>query len=407
MATKWLTRTIFPDRAKLAVFFSKFPGTSALFGPPRRFVESVKNLPGASAARLIELSPTATSKHRLPNLGPFKRIQKLLEQSCRNIEKESFGLYELADARVLGSAYSHGVIGKGDFWIYNQCENYGLPVGSHPIRFNPNLPALRKLPGTSICLITRHSSNYYHWMFDVIPRILKMESLDAEVAFDRYLVLDLHEPTFKMETLEYFGIDQSKVCNVRSGDHLECERILLFERPLDCPVETDAIRSIRKFISPLKSSNHPKFVYLSRGNARTRRIENESELVAALEKLDFVCVRAEKLSFRDQVEVFHSARAIVAPHGAGLTNLIFCRKGSLVFEIFSTGYIRPDYALISEKCGLDYSFILNGEESDVDPENFTNSSPDAMRVDVSQILETVRSGIRSGELPGRQVVRSF
>jgi hypothetical protein len=397
---------IFPNSAELAVLLSRFPGTSATFGPPRRYVDTVKRLPSTSAERLFEIAPSATVKHILPKLRQWPRIQSLLEKDCGHILRQSSSIYALKNARILGSAYSHGIIGKGDFWIYNQCENYGLPAKSHPIRFNPLLPRVKRLVGTSVSLVTRHSSNYYHWMFDVIPRILKMESLRVKMDFNRYLVLDLHEPAFKMESLEYFGIDHSKVFNVRSGDHLECERILLFERPLDVPVETDTIRSIHKFIYPLKLSNHPKFVYLSRGNARTRRIENESELVTALEKLGFVCVRAEKLSFREQVEMFHSAGAIVAPHGAGLTNLIFCRPGTKVFEIFSTGYIRPDYAFISEKCGLEYFFILNGEESDVDPENFTNCSPDAMRVDVSQILETVRSGIRGGEFPDRQIAQS-
>jgi hypothetical protein len=360
-----------------------------------------------SAARLIELSPAAISKHCLPNLGSFKRIQTLLEKGCGNIEKKSFDLYALAGARVLGSAYSHGVIGKGDFWIHNQCEDYGLPPQSHPVQFTPFLPKIRKIAGASICLTTRHSSNYYHWIFDVIARILKIDNLPTKINFDRYLILDLDTPSFKLESLDYFGIDLSKVLNVRSDDHWECKDMIMFERPLDAPVEIDTIQLIQKFVKPPESNKHPRFLYLSRGNANTRRIENENELKTGLKKMGFVCVRAEELSFKEQVELFQNAEAIIAPHGAGLTNLIFCRRGTRVFEIFPIGYIRPDYALISEKCGLDYFFILNGEESDVNPENFTHNSPDAMRVDVRQILETVRSGIREGVFSGGRVFQRF
>ncbi len=370
-------------------------------------MESVINLSADSAARLIELSSAATSKHCLPNLGSFNRIQTLLEKRCGNIRKKSFGLYALAGARVLGSAYSHGVIGKGDFWIHNQCEDYGLPPQSHPVQFTPFLPKIRKIAGISICLTTRHSSNYYHWIFDVIARILKIENFSKKIDFDRYLILDLDKPSFKLESLDYFGIDRSKVLNVRSDDHLECKHMLLFERPLDAPVEIDTIQLIQKFVKPSVSSKYPRFIYLSRGNANTRRIENENELKTGLEKMGFVCVRSEELSFKEQVELFQNAEAIIAPHGAGLTNLIFCRRGTRVFEIFPIGYIRPDYALISEKCGLDYFFILNGEESDVNPKNFMNSSPDAMRVDVSRILEKVCAGIKGREFPNGQVVQSF
>lgn len=360
-------------------------------------MDSVKSLPAGSAERLLEITPSGTVKHTLPKLEKKPRIQSIIEKDCGKIHRESSCIYALSGARILGSAYSHGVIAKGDFWIQNQCESYGLSPESHPIRFTPFLPRCKKICGTMLCLTTRHSSNYYHWIFDVVARILKMESSGALEKIDGFLVLDLHEPAFKIESLEYFGIDQSKMVNVHARDHWKCMRMILFDRPLDAPVQADTIRMLQKRAKPAELSRGGRLVYLSRGNARTRRIKNEDELVAGLTKLGFISVKAEELAFQEQVSIFQGAEAVVSAHGAGLTNLIFCRKGTRVFEIFPTGYIRPDYAFISEKCGLKYHFILCGSEADVDPSNYSNNSPDEMIVDVPQVLETVRSSIESGK----------
>ena len=37
--------------------------------------------------------------------------------------------------------------------------------------------------------------------------------------------------------------------------------------------------------------------------------------------------------FIDQVKIFNSAKLIVAMHGAGLTNLLFCKNKTKVIEI--------------------------------------------------------------------------
>ena len=51
--------------------------------------------------------------------------------------------------------------------------------------------------------------------------------------------------------------------------------------------------------------------------------------------------------------MFGSAQCIVAPHGAGLANLIFANPGTKVIEMFS-GHISFDYWIISSQLQLQY-----------------------------------------------------
>ena len=63
-------------------------------------------------------------------------------------------------------------------------------------------------------------------------------------------------------------------------------------------------------------------------------------------------------SVAEQASVFASSEVIVAPHGSGLTNLLFCRPGSKVIELFSHTYVNPCYWVLSNSVGLDYYCLL-------------------------------------------------
>ena len=50
-----------------------------------------------------------------------------------------------------------------------------------------------------------------------------------------------------------------------------------------------------------------------------------------------------RLSVQEQIDHFAAARVVVAPHGAALTNLTFCRPGVRLLELFAPGYLNPGY----------------------------------------------------------------
>jgi hypothetical protein len=48
---------------------------------------------------------------------------------------------------------------------------------------------------------------------------------------------------------------------------------------------------------------------------------------------NFSAVYLERLSFEEQVRYFHSASFIICAHGAGMSNMFFCEKGTTIFEV--------------------------------------------------------------------------
>jgi capsular polysaccharide biosynthesis protein len=59
------------------------------------------------------------------------------------------------------------------------------------------------------------------------------------------------------------------------------------------------------------------------------------------------------MPFEEQIALFSRAKAIVAPHGSGLTNIIFCGSGTKVIELVSPNYIRHYYWAIAQQLNLD------------------------------------------------------
>ena len=77
-----------------------------------------------------------------------------------------------------------------------------------------------------------------------------------------------------------------------------------------------------------------QILYIARRQGLVRAVTNEEKLIASLSARlpNFRRVYLEDMSFSDQITAFRGASTIIAPHGGGLTNIIFCRPGTGVIE---------------------------------------------------------------------------
>ena len=97
-------------------------------------------------------------------------------------------------------------------------------------------------------------------------------------------------------------------------------------------------------------------VFISRQFTGMRRILNEEALREALRQRGFEIIVLEKLPLAEQMAVFAEADVIISPHGAGLTNVIFCNAGTLLIEIFpDIGVHSSSFRRISTHMDMDYA----------------------------------------------------
>jgi len=101
-------------------------------------------------------------------------------------------------------------------------------------------------------------------------------------------------------------------------------------------------------------------LYLSRQGAKLRNPRNAAALEAALAARGFDIFTATDANHPEQVARFRAARQIVAVHGAGLTNLVFCRPGAEVVEIFPANFVKSPYWRLAQVLGLGYRPVIAG-----------------------------------------------
>jgi capsular polysaccharide biosynthesis protein len=152
-------------------------------------------------------------------------------------------------------------------------------------------------------------------------------------------------------------------------------------------------------VAPRRPPERTRRIYIARAGNASRRIVNEAELTARLERLGFVAYALEKLPVAQQIELFHDAEMVVAPHGAGLANLLFA-ENARVLELFEGPLLRPHYYFLSKACGHAYAALqtrdrrgLIGRKYDEFIESFNGSSRD-FSVDCDRVVRAVEELLR-------------
>ena len=121
----------------------------------------------------------------------------------------------------------------------------------------------------------------------------------------------------------------------------------------------ELMQQIRSRLSGKQTEDSKDVLYISRRNARARHIVNEKAVLQALKPLNVEPLVLENNSFARQVDLFGAARVVIAPHGAGLTNMLWMRPGSRVIEVRREQDAHNNcYFTLAAALGLDYRYSL-------------------------------------------------
>ena len=85
----------------------------------------------------------------------------------------------------------------------------------------------KKLKGTVFSLLTGGggNANYWHWLFDVLPRLKILENKIHLQNIDYFLLPDIKE-RFQKETLDLLNIPVEKRISSRKFRHIECDMMI-------------------------------------------------------------------------------------------------------------------------------------------------------------------------------------
>jgi capsular polysaccharide biosynthesis protein len=256
-------------------------------------------------------------------------------------------------------------------------------ICSDNIVFKRGTPRFKKkFNGTVLSLLTGGggNENYWHWLFDVLPRLELIKTIYKKNEIDFFLFPDIKKD-FQKQTLDILQIDKKKRLSSKKIRHLKTDKLIITDRPTisikntindswreEVPIWI--IKYLRKNFLKFKLSkddNFPKKIFIDRSDAKEhhnkfRSIKNENEILDYLKSVGFKSLRIGDFNFIDQIKLFSEAKEIVGLHGGGFANLVFCEPNTKVVELKNetTGNIIGDLA---KKNKLNYNYVIGKNQN--------------------------------------------
>ena len=348
-------------------------------------------------ARIRKRNPVFTEQieHARRKLCGPESIKYEDEVICR----VSQGIFGLRFACVAGRAlYINGSTPRILDWIRD-------PESPAFERLNESLRAPREIAGTSIVFNgIGNAGNYYHWTGEFLPRLALLRKHSDLSEFENIVAFARRPASFVEETIRVLFPDFKGAIHTLQDIFVRLEDAVFFvPRQVAARTETSADRidaallvagtkpswgslpifrdHVRKFAARhtrlVKDSGHALVV--SRDKAPRRRWQNEDRI------LDMVSGAARKIYAEDhtiaeQISLFGGARVVIAQHGAGLANILYCKPGTRVIEITSRNHSARawDFAKLGIVEKLDYHVVVVDAADDI-PNEIENAHPEALR----------------------------
>lgn len=255
----------------------------------------------------------------------------------------------------------------------------------------------------AITLINNYSSNYYHFVLEVIAKfeVLSKLSIPTEVP----LLIDnicLHVPQFR-QAIELFNKDHREIKWVKKGLRYKVEFLYHIKCPNIIPPNYHQILKIKanhnlfdfttlEFVRKNVLKKLPKDykgykrIFLSRKNASARRTYNEEDVIKLVEKYNFSIIYVEEKSLEEQAAIFNEAELILGPTGAAFTNMIFCKSTCKIICFTNYAIDLSIFSTIANLIGIDMQYIYD-KTLTLDSNSNIHSS---FNIDLLQLEEALR-----------------
>lgn len=195
-------------------------------------------------------------------------------------------------------------------------------------------------------------SNYYHWMIDFLPRLL----MARDAVGSRRLVVNEDLTAFQLETLASLGYGPDRLLRVDEHRAIRPRSAVIPSLLVCVTAPHKALPALlREAFPPTRPGTYER-IFVSRADVPRRMLTNEAELVSLLERYGFVSVMPGRMSVEEQRNLFYGAKAVVAVHGAGLSNMVFCERGCNVLEIAPPEYRPTFFSMLAAFCGHPHEF---------------------------------------------------
>ena len=306
-------------------------------------------------ARAVTEAPSITLDEALP--------QVFSEHAVWN-QPEAF-VATLPNARVWGRRGA--TMTSDNLLLGDVSREFGAYKGvyneKHSIFRQVLLPPPREIEGTVAVAAVPGSATFFHWMFDVLPRIHLLQKSGMFESVDRF-ILDYEGLGFQRESLNAINLPTEKL--LLPGNHWDFH---VRANRLIVPSLTGELGTIAGWVvqflrdtflgksAPADGSARRR-LFVSRRKAPSRRELNYDELLGFLQDRGFEEYIAEDRSIAETARDFASAEWIVGLHGGGMANLAFASPGTKVIEFLPPRHVDSLFWILSNHVNARHGYLF-------------------------------------------------
>lgn len=243
--------------------------------------------------------------------------------------------------------------------------------------------------------------NYYHFMFQLLPRMLETSDIDssAPLLID-YSARDI--PSMR-QLVEWFNNEGREVIYMEYDVAYTAAELYIITSPNFCVPHFKPIRYSfdkvaaysKSCLDRMRENTFPykkdvctsKKIFICRNQCSKRRSYNEQELVDIAVELGFTPVAPEKYSMAEQMAIFNEAEIIIAPSGAALTNLLFVNpQCTLILLVSRRGLSTATFGSLINMYGASFVEIADGVADNAKYEEQKN-----FHIDKIEFLKVIKS----------------
>ncbi len=268
-------------------------------------------------------------------------------------------LFYMQGARILGD---EGAVISPDNRVF---ADFTLPPADdwreHACFKRRRIPPVQTLKGWYATVAWPESKFFFHWMIEALPRMAVLGE-SAEVLDGLFVPSPLQN--YHRESLAQLGFGPDKLIPLSPDAHFQPEHLFvpqafaMYNPPRWVPEWFKRSYLPAPDAPTTTTSPSCKRIYISRADAPMRQVANETAVAAMLARHGFSSVRLSEHAFSEQARIFNDADVIVGPHGAGLSNLVFCREGTTVIEVLPPRWMAPCFMTLAFAARCRYHHLL-------------------------------------------------
>jgi len=190
--------------------------------------------------------------------------------------------------------------------------------------------------------------NFTHFLVEAYPRLYALrEHFPTFVPLLPAIDADLAAPerSYILSCLQALGISVKSCIPLHKSAHYSCESLVLPTQVKMHPRHVvPAIAHLADYYRDIGDRGVGERIFISRENAKKRKLRNSHEVEATLTRHGFRKVVMEHLSFREKVNVMSRARALVCSDSSSVTNAIFMPRGSRILAFRPP--VFPNYNVV-------------------------------------------------------------